>query len=59
MDAGHRRQACCPRLAARCLSGPFRAALVTADGRTLYGVVDGIPVMLPGLGIAAAQLGGR
>lgn len=41
------------------LERPFGAALVTSDGGTLYGVVDGIPVMLPGLGIAAAQLGGR
>lgn len=37
---------------------PLEAALVTVDGGTLYGVQDGIPVMLPGLGIAAAQLGG-
>lgn len=37
---------------------PLGGALVTVDGRTVYGVEDGIPVMLPGLGIAAAQVGG-
>ncbi len=35
---------------------PLAAGLVTGDGTTVYRVDDGIPVMLPGLGIAAGRL---
>ena len=35
---------------------PLAAGLVTGDGATVYRVDDGIPVMLPGLGIAAGRL---
>ncbi|MCP5152324.1 MAG: Trm112 family protein [Ectothiorhodospiraceae bacterium] len=36
----------------------FDEALMTADGRTIYTVVDGIPVMLEDRGIAASQVAG-
>ena len=35
---------------------PLDEALVTSDGRTVYRVDDGIPVMLEDLAIAAEQL---
>ena len=38
---------------------PLAAGLATGDGATVYRVDDGIPVMLPGLGIATAQLRGN
>ena len=37
---------------------PLSEGLVTSDGDTVYSVEDGIPVMLPGLGIATAQVRG-
>lgn len=40
------------------VEGPLAEGLVTSDGATVYGVEEGIPVMLPGLGIATAQLRG-
>lgn len=38
------------------VEGPLAEGLVTSDGATVYGVEEGIPVMLPGLGIATAQV---
>jgi len=38
-------------------AGELREALVTDDGKTLYPVADGIPVLLEGEGIALEQLG--
>lgn len=35
----------------------FREALVTDDGKTLYPLEDGIPVLLEGCGIGLEQLG--
>ena len=35
---------------------PIEAGLITRDGKTLYLVVDGIPVMLADQAIATAQL---
>lgn len=35
---------------------PLAEALITRDGRTIYRVDDGIPVMLAGEAIATAQL---
>jgi len=37
-------------------SEPLREALVTRDGRTVYRVDDGIPVLLSGEGLATAQV---
>lgn len=37
---------------------PLTEALVTTDGRTVYRVDDGIPVMLEDQGIAASQVPG-
>jgi uncharacterized protein len=38
------------------IAAPFEAALVTRDGRTVYRVDDGIPVMLADQAVATAQL---
>lgn len=37
-------------------AGPLREALVTRDGRTVYRIDDGIPVLLADEGIATAQI---
>ena len=37
---------------------PLREALVTTDGKTVYAVKEGIPVMLEDQGIAAHQIPG-
>ena len=39
-----------------CCDAPLDEALVTADGRTVYRVDDGIPVMLENLAIPTEQL---
>ena len=38
------------------VEAPFDAALVTTDGRTVYRIDDGIPVMLEDLAIPTEQL---
>lgn len=38
------------------LPAPLREALVTSDGKTLYPVDDGIPVLLEGEGVLLEQL---
>lgn len=38
------------------ITQPFTAALVTRDGRTVYRVDDGIPVMLADQAVSTAQL---
>ena len=35
---------------------PIEEALVTTDGKTIYRIDDGIPVMLADLGIPASQI---
>ena len=40
------------------LEEPLEEALITEDGRTLYRVSDGIPVMLEEQGISAKQVPG-
>lgn len=40
------------------VQGPLDEALITDDGRTLYRVSDGIPVMLEEQGISAKQIAG-
>ena len=40
------------------VAGPLDEALITEDGRTLYRVSDGIPVMLEEQGISAKQVPG-
>ena len=40
------------------VEGPLDEALITQDGRTLYRVSDGIPVMLEEQGISAKQVPG-
>ncbi|MDE0107545.1 MAG: hypothetical protein OXN96_07035 [Bryobacterales bacterium] len=40
------------------VEGPLAEGLVTSDGVMVYAVDEGIPVMLPGLGIATAQVRG-
>ncbi len=40
------------------VEGPLDEALITEDGRTLYRVSDGIPVMLEEQGISAKQVPG-
>lgn len=40
------------------VEGPIEEALITEDGRTLYRVSDGIPVMLVEQGISANQVPG-
>ncbi len=40
------------------VEGPLEEALITEDGRTLYRVSDGIPVMLEEQGISAKQVPG-
>lgn len=40
------------------VEGPIEEALITEDGRTLYRVSDGIPVMLAEQGISANQVPG-
>jgi len=40
------------------VDAPLSAGLLTRDGRTVYRIDDGIPVMLSDLGIATAQLEG-
>lgn len=40
------------------VEGPLDEALVTTDGRTVYPVDDGIPVMLVEHGIEASQVPG-
>ncbi len=40
------------------VEGPQDEALITEDGRTLYRVSDGIPVMLEEQGISAKQVPG-
>ena len=40
------------------VQGPLDEALITEDGRTLYRVSDGIPVMLEEQGISAKQVPG-
>jgi uncharacterized protein YbaR (Trm112 family) len=40
------------------VEGPLDEALITEDGRTLYRVSDGIPVMLEDQGISAKQVPG-
>ncbi|MBN1587166.1 MAG: Trm112 family protein [Candidatus Omnitrophica bacterium] len=40
----------------RPVEGTVQEGLITEDGRTIYLISDGIPVMLPELGIAADQL---
>lgn len=40
------------------VDGPLEEALITEDGRTLYRVTDGIPVMLEEQGISAKQVPG-
>jgi uncharacterized protein YbaR (Trm112 family) len=40
------------------VEGPIDEALITEDGRTLYRVTDGIPVMLEEQGISANQIPG-
>lgn len=37
------------------LSGPLASALITMDGKTLYPVIDDIPVLLVDEGIETAQ----
>lgn len=41
------------------LQRPLEGGLVRADGGTLYGIVDGIPVLLIDESIELAQLGGE
>ena len=41
----------------RVLDEPFRAALVTDDGKVLYPVDDGIPVLLESEAVHMEQLG--
>ena len=38
------------------IDAPLKEALVTSDGRTVYSVDDGIPVMLEDLAIPTEQL---
>lgn len=40
------------------VSGALKEALITEDGRTIYPIDDGIPVMLEDHGIAASQVPG-
>lgn len=40
------------------VSAPLQAALITEDGRTLYPIDDGIPVMLEDQSIVARQVPG-
>lgn len=40
------------------VAGPQAEALVTKDGKTVYRVDDGIPVLLPESGIATATISG-
>jgi uncharacterized protein len=40
------------------VEAPLEEALITEDGRTLYRVSDGIPVMLEEQGISAKQVPG-
>ena len=40
------------------LDEPLEGALMTMDGKTLYAVRDGIPVMLADEGVTAAQVPG-
>lgn len=40
------------------VEGPLEEALITEDGRTVYRVDDGIPVMLEDQGISAKQVPG-
>jgi len=40
------------------VEGPLEEALITDDGRTIYRVSDGIPVMLEEQGISAKQVPG-
>lgn len=40
------------------VDAPLEEALITEDGRTLYRVSDGIPVMLEEQGISAKQVPG-
>ena len=35
---------------------PLQAALITRDGKVVYAIEDGIPVLLPELGIGTTQL---
>lgn len=37
---------------------PLEAGLITQDGKTIYRVSDGIPIMLEDQGIAANQISG-
>ncbi|KAF1009560.1 MAG: hypothetical protein GAK28_00200 [Luteibacter sp.] len=40
------------------VSAPLTEGLITTDGKLVYRVDDGIPVMLPEAGIGTTQLGG-
>jgi uncharacterized protein YbaR (Trm112 family) len=40
------------------LSAPLAEGLITTDGKVIYRVDDGIPVMLPDEGIGTTQLDG-
>ena len=40
------------------VESPLEEGLITADGKTIYPVSDGIPIMLEDQGIAANQVSG-